>query len=70
MALIWVWASARPLSGVVFEKVLEKRSPPLLGHVHLVLEVAAVSDLSVLDFPAQVLDLGLKLGLLAFKLKK
>lgn len=44
--------------------------PPLLGDIHLILEVPAVRGLGVLNLPAEVLYLCLQLGLLVLKLKK
>ena len=43
--------------------------PPLLRHIHLVLEVSSVSGLRVLDLPAEVLYLRLQLSLLILKLQ-
>ncbi len=42
--------------------------PPLLGNVHLVLQVPAVRGLRVLNLPAQVLYLRLQLRLLVLEL--
>jgi hypothetical protein len=52
------------------EKVFEKRRSSFFGDVDLVLQVAAVSRLCVLDLPTEVFNLGLKLSLLVFELKK
>lgn len=51
------------------EEVFEQRQPPLLGHIHLVLQVATVSALGALDFPRQVLYFCLQRRLLVLKLE-
>ena len=66
-------AARRPgehvVSRVVLEEVLEEGGSPLLSHVHLILQVAPVSDLGVFNLPAQVLNFSLKLRLLTLELK-
>lgn len=53
-----------------FEKILEQTGPPLLHDVDLILKGTSVCRLCMLNLPAEVLDLGLELGLLILKLRK